>query len=781
MIRVSILIRRGSCRFLLTALIGCLGIAASTAVAAPPSLPTRAAGDLIERIFPGRSGEFRLETIQADQGRDVFEIESRDGKVVLRGNNGVSLASAFNWYLKYTARCDFSECGKQLRLPGVLPPVIEKIHHVATVPHRYMFNYCTFGYTMPWWDWPRWERELDWMAMNGINLPFILTGQEAVWINTLTNFNYSGQDIRKWLGSPAHFPWVFMQNMENFGGELPAAWVPQRVELARKIINRAHELGMDVVLQGYYGMVPPDFAQRNPGAKILPQGRWAGDFKRPDMLDPADPIFDRVAATFMREQEKLFGRAGYYTADPFHEGGNSQGVDLAACGRRVLAAMLAVDPQATWVKQCWQTDNARLLADIPPDRVLALDLWAEGWPFWRNDAFNGKSWIWCLLQNFGGNSEINADLAHLAKAFPVALNSPQRGRLAGLGFVPEGDGNVPVVYELVPEFAWRDEPIELRTWIPEYLRRRYGVDSAKANEAWAGFQQTIYGVKYGDQSPANNIFAARPLRGEKARTWSSTQIPYDASELVRAWEALLDAAPECSGSDAYRYDLTDVSRQVMGDLSHAIYNRVKAAAETKDLAGFETNKVLFVQILSDLDRLLGTRKEFLLGCWLEDARHWGTNDAEKRLYEWQARTLITTWNDQPGSDLNDYANRSWNGLVKDYYAMRWALYFNALEQAIKAGKPLDEAAFLKKLSTAELAWTKADNSYPTQPAGGVVATVRALKAKYDSILREVFPPPLKLTKVTSDARVAGLLRTGCGAGPDRVGVGTAERLRNLPK
>lgn len=46
---------------------------------------------------------------------------------------------------------------------------------------RYYQNVCTFSYSDVWWDWPRWEREIDWMALNGINLPLAFTGQEALW------------------------------------------------------------------------------------------------------------------------------------------------------------------------------------------------------------------------------------------------------------------------------------------------------------------------------------------------------------------------------------------------------------------------------------------------------------------------------------------------------------------------------------------------------------------------------------------------------------------------
>lgn len=52
---------------------------------------------------------------------------------------------------------------------------------------RYYQNVCTFSYSSVWWDWPRWEREIDWMALNGINLPLAFTGQEALWQEVRAN------------------------------------------------------------------------------------------------------------------------------------------------------------------------------------------------------------------------------------------------------------------------------------------------------------------------------------------------------------------------------------------------------------------------------------------------------------------------------------------------------------------------------------------------------------------------------------------------------------------
>ena len=725
-------------------LLGALGTLAIHA-AEPPATEAIA---LISRVVPGHEKDFSCEIIPAEKGSDVFEIDGSNGKVVLRGNNGVSLASAFNWYLKYTARCDFSQSGTQLDLPRQLPPVAGKFRQVATIPHRFIYNYCTFGYTMPWWNWERWQRELDWMAMNGINMPFIITGQEAVWINTFTQYGYTEKEVRQWLGSPAHFPWTFMQNMHSFGGELPEEWTPQRVELARKIITRARALGMHTVLQGYYGMVLPDFAKRHPGTKVIPQGRWAGGLPRPEMLDPTDPMFAKIASTFMAEQEKLFGRAGYYTADPFHEGGNAAGVDIRDCGIRTLDAMKAQDPDAVWIKMCWQSDNATLLSGIPEDRVIALDLWAENQPFWPNGAFRGKPWIWCLLHNFGGNTEFSTQLSHLAKVFPETLANPNKGKLVGLAFTPEGHCNSPVVYDLMAEFAWRKEPVELNSWLNDYSRRRYGADSQEAQRAWDGIRTTIGDINYARsaQTPANSIIQARPLRGEKARTWGGTRHNHDTGKLAAAWRDLIAAAPACASSDAYRYDLADVSRQVLGDLARPAYERAIAAFNAKDAAAFKKYSSLFLKTIDDCDAITATRTEFLLGKWLQDARFWGATPATRNLHERQARLLLTSWDGSAGGELNDYACKQWSGLLKDYYRPRWEMYFKELDASLSSGKSPDNNAFLAKLAAFEKSWVDDHKTYSAKPVGDTVAIARKMAAEYQTIIDELYPRPVPPTK-----------------------------------
>ena len=63
----------------------------------------KATRSLLDRLLPTyqHKDAFEFKIIGQDEGKDVFEIETLNGKVLIRGNNGVSLAMGLNWYLKH--------------------------------------------------------------------------------------------------------------------------------------------------------------------------------------------------------------------------------------------------------------------------------------------------------------------------------------------------------------------------------------------------------------------------------------------------------------------------------------------------------------------------------------------------------------------------------------------------------------------------------------------------------------------------------------------------------
>ena len=126
-------------------------------------------------------------------------------------------------------------------------------------------------------------------------------------------------------------------------------------------------------------------------------------------------------------------------------------------------------------------------------------------------------------------------------------------------------------------------------------------------------------------------------------------------------------------------------RQAIADRARIVYQHVMADFKTYDKRAFKKDAATFLNLMLLQDQLLGTRKEFRVGRWIEDARNLGTNKAEKNLYEWNARVQITTWGNRTCANkgkLRDYAHKEWNGLLKDFYYPRWEAFFKSLDKCM---------------------------------------------------------------------------------------------------
>ena len=66
---------------------------------------------------------------------------------------------------------------------------------------------------LQWWDWARWEQELDWMALHGINLQLAFTGQEYVWHKFYTELGLTEDEIQAYFAGPAFLAWQRMGNL----------------------------------------------------------------------------------------------------------------------------------------------------------------------------------------------------------------------------------------------------------------------------------------------------------------------------------------------------------------------------------------------------------------------------------------------------------------------------------------------------------------------------------------------------------------------------------------
>lgn len=692
---------------------------------------------LLERIDPGASKKF---IIQVKKGQsDFFELDQKGDKVVIRGNNYVNIATGLNWYLKYYAGIHLSWNGMTAELPESLPKVSTPVRKETNLSLRYDFNYCTYSYTMAFWDWKRWEKEIDWMALHGINLPLAVVGQECVWKNMLEKLGYTKEEINKFIAGPAFLAWWAMNNLEGWGGPNPDSWYTQQEALQKKILKRMREYGIEPVFPGYSGMVPHD-ANKKLGLNVTEPALWNG-FTRPAFLLPTDSRFNEIASLYYKELEKLFGKANYYSMDPFHELEDAGSVDFDAAGKAVLKAMKDVNPKATWVIQGW-TENPRpeMIKNLNNGDILILDLFSECRPMWgipsiwkREKGYEQHDWLFCMIENFGGNVGLHGRMDQLLNNFYLTKNNPLAAHLKGIGLTMEGSENNPVMFELMCELPWRPEKFTKEEWLKDYLFARYGVRDEKITQAWSILADGIYNCPFGNnqQGPHESIFCGRPgLNNFQASSWSKMQNYYDPTSTEAAARLMLEVADKYKGNNNFEYDLVDIVRQSLSDRGRIVYNQTIADFKSFDKKNFTAHSQEFLNILLAQDRLLGTRSEFRVGRWIEQARNLGTTPEEKDLYEWNARVQITTWGNRVCANdggLRDYAHKEWNGLLKDFYYKRWAAYWQTLQDVLD-GKPMVELDYYAM----EEPWTLAHNPYASQPEGDCVSVAK-------EVFNEVFP------------------------------------------
>ncbi len=697
-----------------------------------------AAEDLVKRILPKHANRFRVEIISSADGKDVFELSSSGKKIILKGNNGVSVASALNYYLKNYAHCRITWNGTNLKLPATLPEVSKPIRKESPHQYRYYLNYCTFNYTMSWWDWDRWQWEIDYMALNGINTPLAITGQNSVWSRVYKSFGFTDKELESFFSGPAYFNWFYMGNLDGWGGPLPQSHMRRHEELQKKILARERSLGMRPILPAFTGHVPPAFSERFPDAS-LKKTRWS-TFPEVAILAPEDPMFTEIGKRFIEEQTKTYGTDHLYTADTFNENTppSNDSVFLSNISRKVYQSMATADPKAVWFMQGWLFHHGRkfwqptqikaLLNAVPDDKMVVLDLWTENHPVWnRTEAYYGKPWIWNMLHNFGGNISMYGRMKEVANGPARTKKDPRAGRMSGIGLTPEAIEQNPLMYELMLENVWSDEPIDLEKWLNSYCHSRYGKQSRQAEEAWQILSRTVYegGVLPGGPE---SIITGRPTLA-KSTGGTRPAKNYDPKDLLPAWALLIDASKKLKSSEGFRYDLVDLTRQVLVNYADSLQHQFAGDYHRKDTAAFRRHTARFLQVMEDTDRLLGTRKDFLLGKWLSDARSWGTNDAEKDLFEKNARNLITLWGDQ-NSRLYEYSCRQWSGMLRGFYKPRWEQYFAYLEAQLKANKEPDQKAFEAGIKEWEWNWIHGKEVYRDQPSGDAVATSFELYKKY---------------------------------------------------
>ncbi len=643
------------------------------------------AQEVVARITGGENVE-KFQFIIDSTLQQSYTVKTANNKVNISASSQVALCRGAYDYLTNACNSIVSWSGNNINIPEKLPDYSNTVK--SPFKYHYYFNVVTHGYTTPFWDWARWEKEIDWMAMHGMNMPLLPGAHEAILLRVFKKLGFSNEDIKSYFTGPAHFPWNKMGNITGWDNQIPDTYFDKQIALNHKILSRTKELGMFPIIPAFAGFVPATIQNLFPKEKVRELSWGAFDKQyHAYILEPGSELFIKIGGLYIEEYEKEFGKQEFYLADSFNEMDVPLSADhdtalkeLASYGESVYYSIDQANSDATWVMQGWTFPFHKkdgeifwtperleaLVSKVPDNKLLILDLANEynklSWnidPSWKiYKGFFDKQWIYSFIPNMGGKTAWNGRLDLYASMPFEALNYDKKKNLVGFGFAPEGIENNEIIYELLADVGWSSKPFNLDNWVKKYAINRYGSYPENMKKAYNYLRQSCIGNF--NEHP-RNTYQFRPNTAERGTINNTPEFNKAVKMFLSCWD-------EFKNSQLYTVDAIELTCQYLGLKADSLLEEFQDTGEKEMALLYKAQ-----DILNDVDRLLESHPTWRVERWTDFAKSWGDTQKEKDYYASNAKRLITTW----GYQANDYAAKTWSGLIRDYYLPRWKLYYEA--------------------------------------------------------------------------------------------------------
>mmetsp|Transcript_44971 Transcript_44971/g.71844 ORF Transcript_44971/g.71844 Transcript_44971/m.71844 type:complete len:750 (-) Transcript_44971:146-2395(-) len=598
-----------------------------------------------------------------------------DNNIEIRASTISSLAHALDKF--YVKECNTKLSSWASRKadmgPGCIAALKAPIVHKevsARVRYRYYMNQVTWSYSYAWWGWSRWEEELDWMSLAGVNLALAHCGQEEIWFQVWSEI-LSPQPFRssEFFTGIAYLAWHRMGNVQSIGYPLRREWMKGQLQLQKKILKRMTELGIQPILPAFNLHIPRQMLENFPRIKFEKASFWSGFFNEKHSglyrLSAGDPWAERISKLFIEKQLKIYGPGRYfYSVDLFNEMSPNT-VDVGQTFRAAAKPVIDADPHAVLVVQmwcfahdsmAWTPDRVtQFMRSVSPDRVIYLDLHGDKRPQWKRlerVLTRSDQLVWTLLHNFGGTKGMAGALKHIRHQIELALHS--KNGIRGLGISMEGIEQNEILYQFVLDQAWDD--FENDQWLQQWINARYQVQGNIFFPAWECALSTVYNRPFHLDGWGNtkSIIEERPARDMARDKFQPTVFEYNAQEFRRCVQMFVSAMHQTETGElqSILYDGVDFVRQTISD--EAFSNKENIQLLIEDVADILETHWMWKTTMDDVD--------------------WDSlNDDEIRDF----RLLFTYWSKHT-EYLHSYSSRFSADIVKQVYLPRWASWLKGI-------------------------------------------------------------------------------------------------------
>ncbi|MDO4212249.1 MAG: alpha-N-acetylglucosaminidase TIM-barrel domain-containing protein [Bacteroidales bacterium] len=664
-------------------------------------------------------------------GRDSYSYSystpkggGREGVLTIKASDGVAACRAFYDFTKSNGAGISSWSGNRFDASALTSqPNNLTASKTITSPfrdHQYM-NVVTYGYTAPYWDEARWDQELDWMALHGIDMPLLLIAQEQVYREVFMDMGLTKEEIDAWEVGPAHLPWMRMGNLSgnSFDGPLGEGWNDTQVALCKHVIERMRRLGMKPICPAFGGFVPKTFVDHYDGEIDYTGWDWVPRDTRNYRLNPGSKAFAEVGTRFIRKWEEKFGKCTYYLSDSFNEMEIPQDKALmTSYGDAIYKSIKDANPDAVWTMQGWTVGFQRgswgngifeaLVKNVPDDKFMLLDMATDYNKTWWGSTYNwdeypkfyGKEWVWSTIPNMGGKTAFTGVIDYYANGRLDAQNSPNRGNLTGYGVAAEGVENNEIIYELIADAGWTGakDSIDVDAWLADYARCRYGDFTAQDKAYHDAMRKSVYNSFRDHPQFAwqvrNNIIGRGSVQ-VNADFYAAVETLFADAQTLKARKAAMTA----DAAALYQADLIEAAAMYTSGKIEEVNSNIRRAVEADNRAAANELLGQLSALMLHLDRALTAHPLYNIEVWEQKAMDLATNDGaspelverDRKRNAVNARRIVSVWygDHQKDEPVNDYACRIWAGLIRDYYLPRLIGTWNRRINGI----PFDQIAF----------------------------------------------------------------------------------------
>lgn len=694
--------------------------------------------NLISRNTPKIKENFMIKDIEPVDGFDTYEIYSEDGKIVLAGSSQSAKAMAYYRYLGDFCSVVITSGDYDISTLGTSPLPEEKITHTVKQKIRARMSYEMFSLQGNFWGFDRWQKEIDFMAMNGINTALQPIGFDGVLFKVLYEIGMEENISVEFSSGPAFLMRQLTGNIAGTNSVNSKAYLERKIVLGRMITERMKEVGIEPVLPAAMPSVPFSLRRKAIKMDIFKAPMWY-NFPPIFFIKPENYYFIYFNKKFLEMQKNLIGETHSFFYEPLYDV-NPKGFTshLEQLGKALKELLNEFDENAvcyTHVGSISQNFFKKTSADgyiIIDDKNTAETV----------DFLKDKLHLVAIKGNAFGRTGIYGNVDKVAEN-PYVLRKKQSDCILGTAVNLDTFDENPMYCGASLYALTQNDSFNADEFIKSFCKKRYKTD------AYSDKFIELKNLCSQDEC-AGSIICARPCTKVKhTAPYDKIERNYDFKKLYEIADGILKTDER--KIDTVRADLQSIVRQFLSELAYPVYKKATELFYDGNVGGFEQTSNLFLEICEDMDRLLKTRAETCFCTKYSEAQELGDSNEEKEALQINFLMLHTIWGPYDHSVLYDTVWNEWSGLVKDYYAGRWHMYFRSLAAYFKTPKklkdnsrkqPLDRNEYKGSYQTKRLAIFENDflESYmPKRDGVGEEDTIEVCKEimqKYSEVYKQ---------------------------------------------